>query len=67
MANTHSHMQTLSRRIHEVADRLFAPLSARLGVASLREFEAAQQAFEIQQAAATAALDAKVRTPAPRT
>ena len=38
--------QALRARINEVADRLFAPFSKRVGVASIREWEEQHAAFE---------------------
>ncbi len=61
-------IERLSQRINEVGDRLFADLSARLGVASIREYEeqALALAAEVRerQAELTTAVSGGARAPA---
>ena len=54
-------LQALTSRINEVADRLFAPFSKRVGVASVREWEEQHAAFEQQVAEKRATLQQQAR------
>lgn len=58
----HTNHQAVTERVNEVADRLFAPFSKRLGLESVREWEEAHAAFEERTDRERAALEQQVGT-----